>query len=72
MEKLIGSFSDKRYEKDILIGTNRLLERYNFAPCLLLEQGFALQTASFCDENNKMKNDLDKLQEENKKLLMLI
>ncbi|KAK1562857.1 hypothetical protein Q3G72_018137 [Acer saccharum] len=61
MEKHVGSFSDEHYEKDILIGTNRLLERARFF----------FQTTLFCDKKNKMNNDLDKLQEENKKLLML-
>ncbi|KAK4844440.1 hypothetical protein QYF36_020271 [Acer negundo] len=70
MEKLTGSFSGERYEKDVLIGTNRLLEQ-NFSCCLLLKKDFALQTAMFCYENKKMKNDLDKLREENQKLLRL-
>ncbi|KAK0583769.1 hypothetical protein LWI29_002741 [Acer saccharum] len=47
------------------------MEKHNFTHCLLLEQGFAFQTTLFCDKKNKMNNDLDKLQEENKKLLML-
>ncbi|KAI9174865.1 hypothetical protein LWI28_023873 [Acer negundo] len=67
MEKLTGSFYGERYEKDVLIGTNRLLEQVISS----LGEDFALQTAMFCYENNKMKNDLDKLREENQKLLKL-
>ncbi|KAK2634350.1 hypothetical protein Ddye_029142 [Dipteronia dyeriana] len=78
IERFTQIFSEKKNEKEALVCFDRFLEQVmsslgeNFAHYLLLEQVVAFQVASFGDEREKLKTDVDSLHKENEMLLFLI